>query len=296
MPNQNTIKGCLIAGAIGDCIGSFYENKNIAVFQDLTATTWHWTDDTQLTLATCEALVKTKGKVVPEVIAQTFVAWFSQRKLIGLGASTLKALQELQVGQHWALAGRKGEFGAGNGAAMRIAPLAFINLPNYRQTISDVCRITHQHDEAYTGALAVWAALRYNSTTKDWDRTEFFETIINTLPDTQVRDKLIIFKDLPPQLTLQEVGKIYGASGYVVESIPLAIFAASKILTMGIENIWLALLECGADTDTNCAIAGQIMGSYLGLAGIPSYLLAYLAESKFYNELSMTMEEFVKIV
>lgn len=296
MLNKEQLKGCLVAGAIGDCIGSFYENKSIAVYQDLTATTWYWTDDTQLTLATCEALVKTKGKILPEVIAQTFVAWFSQRKLIGLGASTLKALQELQIGQHWALAGRKGEFGAGNGAAMRIAPLAFINLPNYRQNIYDVCRITHQHDEAYTGALAVWAAIHYNITTTDWQKTDFFEAIINTLPDTQIKDRLLIFKDLSANYTIQEVGKMYGAGGYVVESIPLAIFAASKMTIMSIESIWLALLECSGDTDTNCSIAGQIMGSYLGLIGIPTYLLAYLAESKFYNELSGIIEEFVKIV
>ena len=73
----------------------------------------------------------------------------------GLGSSTLKPLRELQVGGHWALVGRSGEYAAGNGAAMRIAPLAFKQQVD-RQTLKDICSITHKNDEAYTGALAIY--------------------------------------------------------------------------------------------------------------------------------------------
>jgi hypothetical protein len=43
---------------------------------------------------------------------------YNKGKLTGLGASTLKALRDLQVGAHWALSGWSGEYAAGNGAAM----------------------------------------------------------------------------------------------------------------------------------------------------------------------------------
>lgn len=62
---------------------------------------------------------------------------------------------------------------AGNGAAMRIAPLAFHvdpALAQDRQVIRDVCRITHHNDEAYVGALAIVGAVRslaFNSSTPD---------------------------------------------------------------------------------------------------------------------------------
>lgn len=86
-------------------------------------------DDTQLTLATCEAIIEI-GRPEPEAIAKSFLRWFRERRISGVGASTLKALRDLDAGVHWTLAGRKGEMAAGNGAAMRIAPVAFLVDPH----------------------------------------------------------------------------------------------------------------------------------------------------------------------
>ena len=47
-----------------------------------------------------------------------------------------------------------------DGAAMRLAPLAFVldsDRDDDRRTIRDVCRITHRNDEAYVGGLAIRA-------------------------------------------------------------------------------------------------------------------------------------------
>lgn len=82
-------------------------------------------DDTQLTLATCESVIAAGG-VRPEEVANAFISWYRAGRITGIGASTLKALRELDGGMHWALAGAKGEMSAGNGAAMRVAPLAFL--------------------------------------------------------------------------------------------------------------------------------------------------------------------------
>lgn len=98
-------------------------------------------------------------EIRPEKVAERFLFWYSHKRLIGLGSSTLKALRELQVGGHWALVGRTGEYAAGNGAAMRIASLAFKKYI-LKLTIKDVCNITHRNDEAYSGALAIYYAIR----------------------------------------------------------------------------------------------------------------------------------------
>ena len=144
---SDKIMGCFIGGAIGDCMGAPFENVTAPVsFSDYNS--WQISDDTQLTLATCEAILKSKN-VSPEKIAETFKMWFINRKITGIGASTLKALQELAVGAHWALVGRKGEYAAGNGAAMRIAPLGYCLNPHKekdRIIIRDVCRITHHNE------------------------------------------------------------------------------------------------------------------------------------------------------
>src|SRR4051794_30405994 len=120
---EDRVLGCILGGAIGDALGGPYEGQPgpLTVQPDLP---WGLSDDTQLTLATCEAIIAT-GAITPASIADRFTAWFRSGRITGMGASTLKALRDLSAGAHWALAGRKGDRGAGNGAAMRVAPLAF---------------------------------------------------------------------------------------------------------------------------------------------------------------------------
>jgi ADP-ribosylglycohydrolase len=63
---------------------------------------WRISDDTQLTLATCEAIANS-GKVDGASIADSFTEWFRGSLITGVGASTLKALTELNHGSHYVL-------------------------------------------------------------------------------------------------------------------------------------------------------------------------------------------------
>ena len=188
---------------------------------------WSISDDSQLTLATCESIVEV-GSVAPEHIADRFVAWYRARRISGVGASTLKALRDLDAGVHWALAGAKGERAAGNGAAMRIAPLAFhldSAVSEQRQIIRDVCRITHHSEEAYAGALAIVVAIR-SLVFDSLSPSQLLANVVTALPDSRVRDRLMELDQLPRDLSIADVGSRFGSSGYVVESVPLALYAA----------------------------------------------------------------------
>jgi len=273
MVTEDKILGCLIGGTIGDSVGAAYEGKSAPQATKLKPT--YITDDTQLTLATCEAIIN-KDKVDPEAIANSMLRWFQSHKLSGLGASTLKALIELTMGQHWALCGRKGEYAAGNGAAMRIAPLAFFLDPTNRWErliIRDVSRITHHSEEAYCGALSVIAMLRHMLAHNNLEEKENpLLEVVNILPDSSVRDRLLIIAELWPNASIEYIASNFGASAYVVESVPLAVYASSLIGHLSFENILLNLINVGGDTDTNCSIAGQLMGSYLGFVQLPIIL------------------------
>jgi ADP-ribosylglycohydrolase len=259
---SESILGCLIGGAIGDAIGSAEEGCQIVPpFADLLSQPWNITDDTQLTLATCEAISAVQA-VDPETIAAAMLRWYRRGLLTGLGSSTLKALHDLEAGIHWALAGRQGERAAGNGAAMRIAPLAFLldaSLPESRRTIRDVCRITHHSDEAYAGALAVILEIQ--------------GLPLSQLPDTNVRDRILDYESLAATTTIAEAAARFGSSGYVVESVPLAIFAARRVDQLGFAGMLEQVVSAGGDTDTNASIAGQLAGVRLGLNGPPAHLV-----------------------
>jgi len=263
---KQRLEGCLIAGAIGDALGYRYENIDYVLNVDFDFN-WLVSDDTQLTLATCEAIYNAI-EIVPEKVAERFLYWYNKGKLNGLGSSTLKALRELQVGGHWALVGRSGEYAAGNGAAMRIAPLAFKKYMT-RLKIKDICTITHRNDEAYSGALAIYYAVKA-SILEAWTGDEnLIDFVVEKIPDTRVRDRLIEMNKLK-DLSIAEIGKLYKSTGYVVDSVPFAIFAAQKINEFGFEAIITDLIKLGGDTDTVCSMFGQITGALKGTDMIPA--------------------------
>jgi len=285
---KNSFEGCIIGGAIGDAWGSSYEFESVVdysktyIFGELheekKERKWRITDDTQLTLATCEALCE--NSYSPEKLSKYFLDYYKANKLAGVGASTLKSLRDLDAGIHWSLSGRVGEYSAGNGVAMRIAPFAFFPAIS-KEDIYNASKITHKNDEAYVGALAVFLAIK-SAIQKKWNGTnDLFEIVINQLPDTKVRDRLIEISKLPKSTTIDVVSKL-GNDGYVVNSVPFAIYSATQVLKIGMSEMFREIIQAGGDTDTNASIAGQIAGTLIGIENIPKSLTNRIKEIKEY--------------
>jgi ADP-ribosyl-[dinitrogen reductase] hydrolase len=286
--------GCLFGGAIGDAVGSYYEgqaNVTSVEFDVINGIT----DDTQLTLATCESIIESR-LVSAESIAKKMLEWYNNGKLSGLGASTLKALRDLQVGAHWALSGRSGEYAAGNGAAMRIAPLAFfVSIETDKTLIRDICNITHKNDEAYVGCLAILRAL-HCIISGQWNSGQsLLDLIIPELPDTGVRDNLLKLKKAP-SLTIREAAQLIGTSGHVVESIPFSIFSAQKIKEHKFEDILSEIIFCGGDTDTNASLAGNIMGAAIGFTGFSTKVLTAFKNIKECDHITQVANDLMQIL
>jgi ADP-ribosyl-[dinitrogen reductase] hydrolase len=276
---SDSIHGCIIAGAMGDAMGGPFEGQPGPLrFRE--HNNWAISDDSQLTLATCESIIEI-GRVSPEHIAGHFVQWFRDKRITGMGASTLKALRDLDAGLHWALAGAKGEMSAGNGAAMRIAPLAFHLDPKNaqdRQLIRDVSRITHHHEEAYVGALVIVAAIRALAFDDSALPAQLFESVVQHLPDSRVRDRILDLSVIPNEQAVADVAKQFGSSGYVVESVPLALYAARFIDRLPIDNVLRNAIQAGGDTDTIASMTGQIAGAWIGASHISREMIESLPD------------------
>lgn len=257
---------CLLGGLLGDAWGGAYEGQSAPVdptFPRIAVVS----DDTQLVMATCEALVDSGGRVDPEVIAGRFRDWFTSGRLTGLGSSTLKALRDLAAGAHWALSGARGEFAAGAGAAMRAAPLAFFLDPHReqdRRTLRDVARITHHSDEAYAGALAMILAVRHSSSDRGVP-ADLLAAVAAELPDTAVRDRMLELAS-----ATDETAARLGVSGHVVDAVPLALRIAS-VPGVSCADAVRTAIAYGGDTDTIAAMAAQILGA--GRVAAPDELL-----------------------
>ncbi|WLD13915.1 ADP-ribosylglycohydrolase family protein [Planctellipticum variicoloris] len=282
---SDCILGCLLGGALGDALAAPFENCVVGTAFEVQSFL-RITDDTQLTLATCEAIIAA-GRADPAAIAARFATWHCGRRITGLGSSTLKSLTELAAGGHWALVGATGERSAGNGAAIRVAPLAFLLNPDDladRRTLRDVCRITHHNDESYVGALAMLLALQKIAC--DQPRVDdFMSQLAEALPDSRMRDRFVqIAEDSP---TVLEYATRFGATGYVVDSVPLAILAA----TQAVEFLPMIqqIVACGGDVDSIGAMAGQLHGARHGTASLPRELLTRINEA---HAMQVVFEDF----
>lgn len=293
MSNENiyqSIAGCLAGGAIGDCLGGPFENQQRE--KPVSSYSWSLSDDSQLTLATSESLIKKKG-VDPAHIAQTMADWFKRGRITKVGAATLKSLVELNSGGHWALVGRKGEFAAGNGAAIRMAPLAFFcncETTIGRRLVRDIARITHHHEEAYIGALAIVLAIQAS-----FKKDLRLSALCSKLPDSRVRDRIIQLSSVYKNTSLPEIANEFGNSGYVVDSVPLAIITAKKILnTSNFKECLISVTHAGGDSDSIASMAGQISGTALGLDNISSELLSKLPKKSYILRMSRDLSLFQK--
>ena len=138
-----------------------------------------------------------------------------------------------------------------------------------RQTlIRDVSRITHHNDEAYIGALAVFIAIQGAFEGNGLDLLK----LAGRLPDSRVCDGIYTLSTETDR-TIQEVVARHGASGFVAESVPLALLAAKKSTELGFENTLAQVIMAGGDTDTIASITGQIIGAEIGFPALPERLI-----------------------
>lgn len=265
-PLRERIVGALTAGALGDALGSPFEGAEPDPSRTLPSRSG-FTDDTELTLATCEAILTAQG-IDLEVIATHYATCFRKGGVHGAGSSTTKALRDLVAGAHWALAGARGERAAGAGAAMRVAPLAFLTSLESgadRRLIRDFSRITHHHEEAYSAAVAVVAALQGASS--GLSGTSMIKAVIRHTPDSVVRDRLMrLVERLPAEP--DTIVEVTGRSGYAASVVPFAIVLAAEATDL--VHLLTTVIRAGGDTDTAGSIAGQIVGARLGVGAIPS--------------------------
>lgn len=66
-----------------------------------------------------------------------------------------------------------------------------------------------------------------------------------------VRDRFIEFTTLQ-ELSITDIGRMYNSSRYVVDSVPLAVYAAQKINEFDYTTIITELIKLRGDTDTIC--------------------------------------------
>lgn len=270
--------GSLLAAAAGDCLGAAYEGysgTDLAEayydgrFEPGSMTMGEWTDDTSMLVATAKSIAET-GQVDGEDLARRYLAWFETGGR-GIGRATYHAMKRLQTGTNWREAGEKGEYAAGNGVAMRIAPIGLYHVrdpANLRDDVRNCAVITHRNEEAIAGAYAVAYAVA-RAAAGSFDPETIILEILDWLEPSRVADGLsecarLLEAAEPPLTALPELG----LGGAAFETVPSAFYCFLRSPD-DLQETLVSSIVAGGDTDTRAAIAGGMTGTYNGREAIP---------------------------
>jgi len=287
-------RGTLVGIGIGDALGREVEGWGAATIQDIYGTLRDYvvqppgeiaeiTDDTSLTVAAAQSIVE-NGRLEPEDLARRFSSWWPVSR--GIGGATHIAIKAFGRGMPW---WRAGDRSAGNGAAMRIAPIGLlhpVDVDGLRRDAALAAVITHADQMAVASAIAQSWIVAYllHVEPGHLDVGDFFAGLSRVLedvvdsghpdagdpvgPPVQLRTRLLAIADRLDDST-RDLLEFTGTSGFVLESLPgaLACFLRSPLDP---EEVIVSAVNAGGDTDTVAAMAGALAGAYLGESAFPT--------------------------
>jgi poly(ADP-ribose) glycohydrolase ARH3 len=311
----NTKPSVLLGLAAGDSLGQPFETIGNTIHPDLAA--WdgkyrdgNWktrmtntldgqvplrhlpagstTDDTDFAVALVDALLM-HGYYNPQDAAMAYLHLARLNLPNGMGGSLQKAMQALDRGKSWEESGVKFDDPAavGNGAVMRVAPLAvYFHNENYAlmETVRLDAVITHNHREAEAGneiiAMIIAAGL-------DRQRSVNF-----TMGYESGYDDTLVFQTLARARVCKTPDELFatiGRRGNVAQTVATAVWCADNCDNDFAAGIQMAV-RGGGDTDTRAAITGAILGARVGLDGIPAWMRDGLDGGSYGSERLIEMD------
>ena len=165
---------CSLEGlSVGDAFGeTFFVNPDVVegliAQRALAARTWNYTDDSLMAMSVVSVL-RQHGRIHQNALARSFAERYDRTR--GYGPAMHRLLWEIRCGEDWEERAQSlfyGQGSFGNGAPMRVAPVGAYFADDLNQVVEQSALsavVTHRHDEAVAGAIAVAvaAALAYQS-------------------------------------------------------------------------------------------------------------------------------------
>jgi ADP-ribosylglycohydrolase/ADP-ribose pyrophosphatase YjhB (NUDIX family) len=283
--------GALVGLAVGDAVGTAVEFKKPGSFAPVTDMVgggpFHlkpgqWTDDTSMALCLAESLT-TLNAFDPVDQLQRYVRWWkeghlsSTGKCFDIGNQTRDALTEfMATGKPQS--GPTGQYNAGNGSLMRLAPvvMAYWGKPKLAiEHAGESSKTTHGNIEC-VDACRYFAALLVGAV-HGRSKKELLSSSFSPV------DGLWTTAPLSAKVAAVAAGSFHAknppairGTGYVVECLEAALWAFAT--TNDFESAVLAAVNLGDDADTTAAVCGQLAGAFYRVKDIPQHWLERLAK------------------
>lgn len=284
-------KKSLLGVSIGDAFGESFFGETERILNHISSriipdTTWEFTDDTVMSIAIFEQLEK-NGEIDQDELVKHFYLNHNLDRSRGYGATLRSILREIEEGKNWrevSSAAFDGQGSMGNGAAMRVCPIGafyFDDLKKVKELAIKSAEVTHSNIEAISGAIAVAVATAL-TTKMNFDNhflspIDFIDTIVNELPESDTKSKLVKSRAVSYDFQIRTVESILGNGTNMTsqDTVPFAIWCAAYNLENFEEALWKAISILG-DRDTISAMVGGITVMSSRDNCIPEYWKQYV--------------------
>lgn len=269
-------RGALVGTAVGDALGAPTEGRSRVPRSYLDSLddppNLGYTDDTAMTIGVARSLVEKAG-FDGEHMSDTLATIYRREPWRGYGSGPPIVFALREQGVPWdqaavGLFGGEGSFG--NGAAMRVAPVALHAHPDHDAAAGLARRtaiITHSHPEGMDGAVVQAVAIETALTSTSVEPDRIATRLLDHASTSALREKISFLAgnaDRPLSEIAETLGNGIAARDSVVTA--LACFLANVDDFPGAIESAIGL---GGDTDTIAAMTGALSGAYLGLEEIP---------------------------
>ncbi len=278
-------RGAFIGFAIGDALGAPVEFMNASeiqgkygVLDDIVGGGWlrlkpgAVTDDTEMALCIARALVAAGGWSLP-AIAANFAGWLKSRP-VDVGDTCRRGIRGYML--HGRLQTPFNQWDAGNGAVMRMLPVALFSLgePELLDTcVVEQAHITHNHP--LSDAACIWLG-------------KLLHLTLTGAAKPRLRRELEGLFELHPTFRFDPYHGL--ATGYVVDTMQTVFHHFFRSRTF--EECLITTVNRGGDADTTGAIVGALAGAYYGMEAIPRRWLRKM-DREVIREVSELAEQLV---
>jgi ADP-ribosyl-[dinitrogen reductase] hydrolase len=207
------------------------------------------TDDTEMALEMARAFKEADGWTL-EGIAQRFASWLKGNPA-DVGSTCRKGIRNFIL--HGMLEVPFNEWDAGNGAVMRVLPVALISLGDLIKTEEYAIRqahLTHNHPLSDSGCITM---------------SKLIQLAIMGHSKSQLRREVEDLCQKHPNFMFTNYKGM--ATGYVVDTLQTVFHHFFR--TRSFEECVVATINQGGDADTTGAIAGMLAGAYYGQESLP---------------------------
>lgn len=244
-----------------------------------------YTDDTSMTLCLADSLIECNGYDSYDVMTK-YSNWeaFGYRSCFDygydVGSQTDHAISEFEKNPVVKKEVER-ESNAGNGSIMRLTPtiLATAKANDLAKTVELAWisgRETHYSEAAEMGTQVFANLLHRALNLKDKNEIVKFDDLYFT--SDSMKECFLDHEWLISPRTKSNGECLRDLGGFVIDAITIAIWGFLN--AKDFEDGMLRVLCLGGDTDTNCAIYGQLAGAYYGFNNIPTRWIDNMAISK----------------